>query len=101
MLAVRPAASAPTQRVAALAARQAEYTAACHVVLTAHAGAHAWHAVLAARQVLDIEQEVLVVRQKAASRLQIRYGHGLAGTIEMEETLSMQAGQQIAVHEAE
>ena len=89
------------KRVAALAARQAEYTAAWHVMLTAYTAAHAWDAVVATRQLLHIEQELLVVRTKAARRLQIRYGHGLADTIEMEETLSMQAGQEIAVHEAE
>ena len=89
------------KRLAALAARQAEYTAAWHIMLTAYTGAHAWDAVVAARQLLDIEQQLLVVRQKAAPRLQIRYGHGLADTIEIEETLAMQAGQEIAVHEAE
>jgi len=89
------------ERVAALAARQAEYTAAWHVMLTAYTGAHAWDAVVAARQLRDIEQELLVVRRKAARWLQIRYNHGLADTIEMEETLAMQAGQEIAVHEAE
>jgi cobalt-zinc-cadmium efflux system outer membrane protein len=88
------------KRVAALAARQAEYTAAWHVVLTAYTAAHAWDAVVATRQLLHIEQELLIVRGKAALRLQIRYGHGLADTIEMEETLSMQTGQEIAVHEA-
>ncbi len=88
------------KRVAALAARQAEYTAVWHVMLTAYTAAHAWDAVVATRQLLHIEQELLVVRGKAAQRLQIRYGHGLADTTEMEEAVSMQAGQEIAVHEA-
>ena len=89
------------KRVAALAARQAEYTAAWHVMLTGYTGAHAWDAVVAARQLLDIEQKLLVVRRKTVPQLEIRYRHGLADTMEMEEALVMEAGQEIAVHEAE
>ena len=89
------------KRVAEIAARRAEYHVAWQVMLTAYEGAQAWDEVVAARQLLEIDTQLLEVRSRTTKRLQIRYDHGLAHTSEVEEARANESGQIVAVHAAE
>ncbi len=89
------------KRVAEIAARRAEYHVAWQVMLTAYKGAHAWDEVVAVRQLLEIDTQLLEVRSQTTKRLQIRYDHGLADTSEVEEAIASESEQIVAVHVAE
>ena len=89
------------KRVAAIAARQAEYRAALHVLRTALHGARAWDAVVASRGLLDVDRRLHDLRRQTVQRLRIRYAHGLAATHEVEDAVAQEAARLVAVHTAE
>ena len=89
------------KRIAAIAARQAEYRAALYVLRTALHGARAWDAVVAARGLLDVDRRLHDLRRQTVQRLRIRYAHGLAATHEVEDAVAQEAARLVAVHAAE
>lgn len=89
------------KRVAAIAARQAEYRAALHLMRTALHGAEAWDAVVAARGLLDVDRRLHDLSRQTTLRLRIRSSHGLADTHEVEDAVAQEAERLVAVHAAE
>lgn len=89
------------KRVAAIAARQAEYRSALHVLRTALRGARAWDAVVSSRGLLDVDRRLHDLRRQTTQRLRIRYVHGLADTHEVEDAVAQEAARLVAVHAAE
>ena len=89
------------KRVAAIAARQAEYRAALHVMRTALHGAEAWDAVVAARGLLDVDRRLHDLSRQTTQRLRIRSAHGLTDTHEVEDAVAQEAERLVAVHAAE
>ena len=81
------------KRMAEIAARQADYTAALRVLEVAVIASDAWDAVLNNRQQVKLSEELLEIRRQQAERILIRFNHGLSGTIQLQEAVASELEQ--------
>lgn len=85
------------KRMAEIAARQADYMAALRVLEVVVAASNAWDTVVTQRRQVQLAEELLEIRRQQVERMLIRFKHGLAGTIQVQDTVAVELEQLTAL----